>query len=329
MGVLANGAWTTDDNYFQGGDRTGRFQRSKTLFRNWVTADGAPGPTGEGGFKAESDRYHLYVSYACPWANRTLIFRALKNLEEVIGLSVVDHFMGNDGWTFLDRDGSIPDSVNHAEFLHQIYTLSKPDYSGRVTVPVLWDRERQVIVSNESADIIRMFDAEFDAFTDARIDCYPERFQETIDTINDRVYHSVNNGVYRAGFAGSQAAYEEAFVSLFETLDELENTLSRSRYPVGSPRPTEADWRLFTTLIRFDSVYYVHFKCNLRQIEDYPNLSNYMRDLYQTPKVAQTVNMHHIKHHYYGSHESLNPGRIVPLGPDLDFHVPHDRDRLT
>jgi len=328
MGLLVDGVWTTDDDYFKG-DKSGHFQRNRTSFRNWVTPDGEAGPTGDGGFKAEPGRYHLYVSYACPWAHRTLILRALKNLEDVISLSVVDYHLGENGWFFSERDGAIPDSVNGAEFLHQVYAKAKADYTGRVTVPVLWDRETDTIVSNESAEIIRMLDTAFDSFTDVRIDAYPEASRTEIDEINARIYRFVNNGVYRCGFAGTQEAYNDAFRSLFETLDGVEERLAQHRYLVGSPRPTEADWRLFTTLVRFDPVYYVHFKCNQRRIADYPNLSNYLRDLYQTPKVSETVNMHHIKQHYYGSHDVINPRLIVPLGPELDYGAPHDRERLN
>lgn len=328
MGLLVDGVWTSDDDYFKG-DRKGRFQRNRTTFRNWVTPDGAPGPTGDGGFKAEPGRYHLYVSFACPWAHRTLIFRALKKLQDAVSLSVVDYHLGKDGWFFSERDGAIPDSVNGLEFLHQVYAKARPDYTGRVTVPVLWDRETGTIVSNESADIIRMLDSAFDAFSGANANGYPEAFRQAIDEINTRVYRNVNNGVYRCGFAGTQEAYEEAFRPLFETLDHLEERLSRSRYLVGSPSPTEADWRLFTTLVRFDPVYYVHFKCNKHRIADYANLSNYVRDLYQIAGVADTVNMHHIKQHYYGSHDVINPRRIVPLGPEINLSAPHNRERLS
>lgn len=328
MGLLVDGNWTTDDDYFKG-DKSGSFQRNQTTFRNWVTTDGSPGPTGEGGFRAEPGRYHLYVSLACPWAHRTLIFRALKNLEDAISVSVVDPLMRENGWTFSTRNGAIPDSINEADYLYQVYATADGDYTGRVTVPVLWDRQRDTIVSNESADIIRMLDTAFDAFTDARIGGYPEPLRAEIDAINDKVYRNVNNGVYRCGFARTQGAYEKAFADLFATLDELEERLTGQRYLVGSDHPTEADWRLFTTLVRFDAVYYVHFKCNLRRIVDYPNLSNYVRDLFQTPKIADTVNMDHIKQHYYGSHDMLNPRLIVPVGPELDFTAPHDRERLS
>jgi putative glutathione S-transferase len=292
-----------------------------------VTPDGAAGPSGEDGFKAEPGRYHLYVSYACPWAHRTLILRTLKKLEDVISFSVVHHFMGENGWTFLAEDGATGDALYGSDFLHQIYTRADPAYSGRVTVPVLWDKQRQTIVSNESAEIIRMLNSAFDEWGDATRDFYPKPLRAGIDAVNELVYPAINNGVYRAGFATTQAAYEEAFDALFAALDEMELRLSRGRYLLGD-RMTEADWRLFTTLVRFDPVYVGHFKCNLRRIADYPNLSNYLRDLYQTPGVAETVNMHHIKSHYYGSHATINPTRIVPKGPDLDYSAPHDRDRF-
>ncbi|WP_461308180.1 glutathione S-transferase family protein, partial [Albidovulum sp.] len=289
--------------------------------------DGAPGPTGTGGFAAEPGRYHLYVSLACPWAHRTLIFRRLKGLETMISLSVVHWHMGEQGWTFAAGEGVIPDSVNGARFLHEVYTRAAPDYSGRVTVPVLWDRRTATIVSNESAEIIRMFNSAFDAVGAAQGDYYPQELRPEIDALNARIYDSVNNGVYKAGFATTQAAYEEAVQPLFATLDWLEARLATRRYLTGGTL-TEADWRLFTTLIRFDPVYVGHFKCNLRRIADYPNLSGYLRDLYQRPGIAGTVDLHHIKHHYYGSHRSINPTGIVPAGPVLDLSLPHDRARL-
>ncbi|MDW6022272.1 glutathione S-transferase family protein [Mesorhizobium sp. BAC0120] len=326
MGLLVEGNW--QDKWYATSDTGGRFVRQESPFRNWVTPDGAPGPTGKGGFKAEAGRYHLYVSYACPWAHRTLIFRALKRLTNVISVSVVHHFMGKDGWTFRTEDGATGDTLYGLQFLHQIYTRAEPAYSGRVTVPVLWDRKLETIVSNESSEIIRMLNSAFDEWGDASLDFYPERLRGEIDRINALVYPSVNNGVYRAGFATTQVAYEEAFRELFATLEMLEERLARQRYLVGG-RITEADWRLFTTLVRFDPVYVGHFKCNLRRIADYPNLSNYLRDLYQVPGVAETVNLHHIKMHYYRSHATVNPTRIVPLGPELDYSAPHDRDRFA
>ena len=325
MGLLQNGVWR--DQWYETKASKGRFIRSESLFRNWVTEDGSAGPTGVGGFKAEPGRYHLYVSHACPWAHRTMIFRALKGLEDKISVSIVNWFMGEDGWTFDEADGVIADPINDAAFMYQIYTAANPEYSGRVTVPVLWDKETHTIVSNESAEIIRMFNSAFDQVGASGGDFYPAALRAAIDPVNDRIYETVNNGVYKTGFATSQEAYEEAVIPLFETLDWLEDRLAHRRYLLG-PDITEADWRLFTTLIRFDPVYVGHFKCNLKRITDYPNLSNYVRDLFQQPGVAATVNIHHIKSHYYGSHESINPSRIVPLGPTIDYTQTHDRDRL-
>ena len=325
MGLLQNGVWR--DQWYETKASKGRFIRSESLFRNWVTEDGSAGPTGVGGFKAEPGRYHLYVSHACPWAHRTMIFRALKGLEDKISVSIVNWFMGEDGWTFDEADGVIADPINDAAFMYQIYTAANPEYSGRVTVPVLWDKETHTIVSNESAEIIRMFNSAFDQVGASGGDFYPAALRAAIDPVNDRIYETVNNGVYKTGFATSQEAYEEAVIPLFETLDWLEDRLAHQRYLLG-PDITEADWRLFTTLIRFDPVYVGHFKCNLKRITDYPNLSNYVPDLFQQPGVAATVNIHHIKSHYYGSHESINPSRIVPLGPTIDYAQTHDRDRL-
>lgn len=322
MGLLQEGKWV--DQWYDTKSTNGRFVRKAPQFRNWVTADGAAGPSGKGGFKAEPGRYHLYVSLACPWAHRTLIVRALKGLEKMISVSVVHWYMAENGWTFDVGDSVVPDTVNGAQFLHQVYTKAKPDYSGRVTVPVLWDRQTKTIVSNESPEIIRMFNAAFDEVGAVQGDYYPEHLRSEIDALNDRIYTTVNNGVYRCGFATTQAAYEEAITPLFDTLDWLEDILSRKRYLTGG-QITEADWRLFTTLIRFDPVYVGHFKCNIRRIADYPNLSNYLRDLYQQPGIARTVNMEHIKRHYYESHTSINPSRVVPLGPDIDFSIPHNR----
>jgi putative glutathione S-transferase len=322
MGLLVHGKW--EDRWYDTEGHEGHFKRSAAQFRNWVTADGSPGPSGRGGFKAEPGRYHLYVSLACPWANRTLIFRHLKGLEEMISLSVVHWLMKEHGWTFDDGEGVIPDPFHEAKYMHQVYTAALPDYSGRVTVPVLWDKQENTIVSNESAEIIRMFNSAFDAVGAKPGDYYPEDLRKEIDEINERIYDDVNNGVYKAGFATSQSAYEEAVVPLFETLDWLEDRLSRGRYLFGD-RLTEADWRLFTTLVRFDAVYVGHFKCNLRRIADYPNLMAYTRDLYQHEGVAETVDMHHIKHHYYASHDMINPTGVVPAGPILDFLAPHGR----
>ncbi len=326
MGLLVDGKW--QDKWYSTAETGGKFVRSESRFRNWVTRDGSAGPSGEAGFRAEPGRYHLYVSYACPWAHRTLIFRALKKLDDAISVSVVHHFMGADGWTFRAEDGATGDTLYGLDFLHQVYTKADPAYSGRVTVPVLWDRQRETIVSNESSEIIRMLNAAFDEWADASLDLYPEPLRAEIDAINAVIYPAVNNGVYRAGFATTQAAYDEAFGELFTTLDMLEDRLGRQRYLAGD-RLTEADWRLFTTLVRFDPVYVGHFKCNLRRIADYPNLSNYLRELYQVPGVAETVNMRHIKAHYYGSHTTINPTGIVPLGPELDYSAPHDRGRFA
>ncbi|WP_011581519.1 MULTISPECIES: glutathione S-transferase family protein [Chelativorans] len=326
MGLLVEGAW--QDKWYDTSKTGGRFERSKSQFRDWVTRDGRPAEGRTRSFKAEPGRYHLYVSYACPWAHRTLIFRKLKKLEDAISFSVVHHFMGENGWTFKNEDGATGDDLYGLDYLHQIYTKADPHYSGRVTVPVLWDRKTETIVSNESAEIIRMLNSAFDEWGDASLDFYPESLRSEIDTVNELVYANINNGVYRAGFATTQEAYEEAFRQLFETLDVMEGRLSRHRYLLRD-RLTEADWRLFTTLVRFDPVYHGHFKCNLRRIADYPNLSNYLRELYQMPGVAETVNMLHIKAHYYGSHRTINPTGVVPLGPELDFAVPHDRERFA
>ncbi len=326
MGLLVDGVWK--DQWYDTEENGGKFVRSDAGFRNWVTPDGSAGPTGDSGFEAESGRYHLYISHACPWANRAAIFRRLKGLEDVISESVVDHFMGDEGWTFGEKGGEeTVDPVHGFSRLHQVYTAAKADYSGRVTVPVLWDRKRETIVSNESSEIIRMFDSAFAALTGSDTDHYPHALRDAIDEVNERVYHTVNNGVYKCGFATTQDAYEEAFHPLFETLDWLEERLSGQRYLVGDTI-TEADWRLFTTLVRFDPVYVGHFKCNRQRIADYPNLSNYTRELYQWPGVAETIHMDHIKAHYYASHETINPTRIVPVGPDIDYTQPHDRARL-
>jgi putative glutathione S-transferase len=302
----------------------GDFIRSESSFRNWVTVDGRPGPSGEGGFQAAPRRYHLYVSYACPWAHRTLIFRKLKGLEQVISVSVVHPLMPAESWVFGDYPGATPDHVHGFGKLHQLYEQSAPGFDGLVTVPVLYDKQRQVIVNNESSEIIRMFNRAFDQWGRTDIDFYPEQLRSEIDEINAVVYENVNNGVYRAGFAGTQSAYETAFDRLFETLDELETRLSAQRYLVGDSL-TEADWRLFTTLVRFDAVYHGHFKCNRQRLVDYPNLWAYTRELYQMPGVSETVNMDHIKLHYYGSHRGINPTGIVPKGPELDFWAPHGR----
>ena len=325
MGLLVDGKWT--DQWYDTKKSGGKFVRSETSFRNWITADGSPGPKGEGGFAAEAGRYHLYISHACPWAHRTMIFRKLKKLEDALSVSVVDWFMGENGWEFSERDGAIPDPIHHADYLWQVYTAAKSDYSGRVTVPVLWDKQRGTIVNNESAEIIRMLNSAFNAIGDPSLDFYPERLRPEIDAINERVYHTVNNGVYKCGFATSQEAYDDAFAELFDSLDWLEELLGKRRYVAGEVI-TEADWRLFTTLVRFDPVYVGHFKCDRRRIRDYPNLSNYARELYQIPGVADTVDLHHIRNHYYRSHESVNPHRILSGGPEFDLDRAHNRNKL-
>lgn len=326
MGLLVDGVWK--EQWYDTGASGGRFVRADSTFRNWVTPDGGPGPSGVGGFTATPDRYHLYVSLACPWAHRTLILRKLKKLEDAISVSVVSPHMGNAGWTFNESEGSTGDAVNGAATLADIYRLADARFTGRVTVPVLWDKTRRTIVNNESAEIIRMLNSAFDAFTDARADFYPPELRAEIDAVNAFVYQTINNGVYRAGFATSQAAYEEAFLALFDALDTIDARLASQRYLIGSAI-TEADIRLFTTLVRFDAVYVGHFKCNLRRIADYPNLSHFLRDLYQSPGFGETVNFDHIKRHYYGSHRQINPTGIVPLGPALDFVAAHDRGRFT
>lgn len=315
------------ENWLESEQEAGAFVRKDSQFRNWITVDGQPGPSGEGGFPAETDRYHLYVSYACPWAHRTLMFRALKGLKDIITVSVVHPDMGDAGWKFADYPGATNDQPNGFDFLHQAYTLASPDYSGIITVPVLWDKQRRIIVNNESSEIIRMFNNAFNGITGNKTDYYPEELRDEIDSINEQIYHAFNNGVYRCGFATTQSTYEKAFDELFETLDTLEQRLSTQRYLAGS-QITEADWRLLPTLLRFDPVYVGHFKCNLRRIADYPQLSNYLRDLYQHPGIAETFNLDHIKRHYYVSHESINPTRIVPKGPELNYTAAHDRDRL-
>ncbi|WP_105258066.1 glutathione S-transferase family protein [Pseudoalteromonas sp. T1lg88] len=322
MGLLVQGQWR--DQWYDTESSQGEFNREAAQLRNWVTAEGEAGPSGEAGFKAQKGRYHLYVSLACPWAHRTLIFRKLKGLENYIGVSVVSPDMLSNGWTFNQGEGSSGDALFASEFMHQIYTRNKADYSGRVTVPVLWDKQTNRIVSNESAEIIRMFNSAFNALTGDEQDFYPQELRSEIDEINAFVYENINNGVYRAGFATTQRAYEQAFDALFKALDHLELRLSKQRYLVGN-RLTEADWRLFTTLIRFDAVYFGHFKCNLRSIESYPNLSQYVRELYQHPGVADTTDFNHIKRHYYFSHGQINPTRVVPKGPRLDFTRPHNR----
>ncbi|WP_223416603.1 MULTISPECIES: glutathione S-transferase family protein [unclassified Pseudomonas] len=325
MGLLVEGRW--HDQWYES-SKDGAFQREQAQRRNWLTADGTPGPTGVGGFAADAGRYHLYVSLACPWAHRTLILRKLKGLESLIDVSVVSWLMLENGWTFDKHFGSTGDKLDHFNFMHQRYTADTADYTGRVTVPVLWDKQQNRIVNNESAEIIRMFNGAFDDLTGNDLDFYPAPLRSEIDALNERIYPAVNNGVYRAGFATSQTAYEEAFDGLFAELDRLEQLLDANRYLVGEYL-TEADIRLFTTLIRFDAVYHGHFKCNLRRIADYPNLSNWLREIYQWPGIAETVDFQHIKNHYYGSHKTINPTGVVPKGPEQDFTVAHDRARLS
>ncbi|MBM3603202.1 MAG: glutathione S-transferase family protein [Alphaproteobacteria bacterium] len=323
MGQLVNGVWK--DEWYDTDSTGGEFRRDTSKFRNWVTADGSPGPTGEGGFKAESGRYHLYVSHACPWAHRTMIFRALKDLTDHIEVSVVHPEMLKDGWEFrTDFDGATGDRQFGFDFLREVYLKAKPDASGRVTVPVLWDRTTEQIVSNESADIIRMFNSAFDGLTGNDDDYWPEDLRGRIDEVNDRIYDTVNNGVYKAGFATSQEAYDKAVEPLFDSLDWIEGLLSENRYLTGD-RITEADWRLFTTILRFDPVYHTHFKCNRRRIVDLPNLWGWARELYQWPGIAGTVHVDHFVRHYYFSHDMINPNRIIPIGPDTDWTVPHGR----
>ena len=326
MGMLVEGVWK--DVWYDTKATKGHFKRSESQFRNWITADGSAGPSGEAGFKAEAGRYHLYVSLACPWAHRTLIFRKLKKLEDLITVSVVDPLMLENGWEFKGENGGTVDHLFGSRALWQVYAKADPSYSGRVTVPVLWDKQQNRMVSNESAEIIRMFNSAFDGLTGSKDDFYPERLRGEIDELNALIYDTVNNGVYKAGFATTQEAYDGAVAKLFETLDTLEDRLGAHRYLVGDTI-TEADWRLFTTLVRFDPVYVGHFKCNIRRIADYPNLSGYLRELYQWPGVEETVNLRHIKEHYYRSHKTINPTGIMPVGPDLDLDAPHGRNRLA
>jgi len=325
MGLLVDGQW--QDKWYDTKASEGRFEREDAGFRNWVTADGSAGPSGIGGFKAEPNRYHLYVSLACPWAHRTTIYRKLKGLEDMISLSIVHPFMGDKGWTFAEGAGVIADPIVNASYLYEVYIAAKPDYTGRVTVPVLWDKKTNSIVSNESSEIIRMFNSAFDEVGATAVNFLPAELLAEIDTVNEFVYSAVNNGVYKAGFATTEAAYKEAVITLFDALDTLEARLVDQRYLLGNTI-TEADWRLFTTLVRFDAVYVGHFKCNIRRIVDYPNLWGYLRDLYQVPGIAETVSIEHIKGHYYTSHANINPTRIIPIGPLLDFNEPYDRAHL-
>lgn len=326
MGLLVEGKWQNewDDTKSSGG----RFERKAPSFRNWVTKDGSAGPSGISGFKAEPNRYHLYVSLACPWAHRTIIYRKLKGLEGMISMSVVNAFMGDEGWTFAPGEGVVADPILNATNVHEIYTAAQADYTGRVTVPILWDKKTHTIVSNESPEIIRMFNSAFDDVGAIPGDFSPPELLAEIDELNEFIYPTINNGVYRAGFATTQEAYDEAVVEVFNALDTLEARLENRRYLTGNTI-TEADWRLFTTLVRFDAVYVGHFKCNLRRIVDYPNIWAYLRDLYQVPGIEETVAMDYIKAHYYGSHETINPKRILPVGPYIDFNAPHAREQLS
>jgi len=322
MGLLVDGKW--QDKWYDTKSTGGKFKRTASQFRSWITSDGSPGPTGEGGFVAEPGRYHLYISYACPWAHRTMIFRTLKGLEEMITFSSVDWFMGDRGWTFKSDESVVKDPLFNFEYAYEIYTQADKNYTGRVTVPILWDKQNSTVVSNESSEIIRMFNSAFDGVGAKAGDYYPETLRDEIDQVNDRIYNTVNNGVYKCGFATTQAAYEEALHPSFESLDWVEKRLSTQRYLMGN-KLTEADWRLFTTLVRFDPVYVSHFKCNICRIVDYPNIWEYVRELYQMPEISETVDFSHIKQHYYKSHETINPTRIVPVGPQVDFMAPHGR----
>lgn len=319
LGILANGKWISEREQE---DKQGKFIRPSTTFRNSITADGSSG------FKAEPGRYHLYISWACPWAHRTVIMRQLKGLEDVISLSVVAPEIEQNSWEFSDEPGCIPDTVNNTRYLWEVYLKADPNYSGRVTVPVLWDKKTNTIVNNESREIIRIFDAQFNAFARKDLNFYPKDLQTIIDETIDSIYQPINNGVYRSGFATTQSAYEESVTELFAALDHWEEVLEEQRYLCGD-FITEADWCMFTTLFRFDAVYYVHFKCNLRRIVDYPNLWNYLKDLYQQPGVKETCNLDHIKRHYYKSHPKVNPTRIVPKGPIINFNEPHNRSKLS
>jgi len=318
MGLLVDGEW--HDQWYDTDKTGGRFIRSDSQYRNWITPDGSPGPTGEGGFKAEPNRYHLYISYACPWASRAMIMRSLKGLEDIISVSVVNPLMAEHGWTFDPAPGVVKDPVMDANYLHQIYTKNDPDYSGRVTVPVLWDLRQEQIVNNESADIIRMFNSAFEGLGSSDYDYVPDEFSDAIDEVNEEIYETVNNGVYKTGFATEQDVYEEEVTKLFDELDKIDDHLETNEFLVGD-QVTEADWRLFTTLVRFDSVYYGHFKCNIKRLVDYDNLWRYTRELYNWPGVKKTVDFDHIKEHYYRSHETINPNGIVPKGPEIDWSL--------
>ena len=326
MGLLVEGQW--QNQWYDTKSTGGSFERKASSFRNWVTTDGSAGPSGVGGFKAEPNRYHLYVSLACPWAHRTIIYRKLKGLEDMISMSVVNPIMRDEGWTFNAGEGVIADPIFNVTHLYDIYTAAQADYTGRVTVPILWDKTTNTIVSNESSEIIRMFNSAFDEVGAVAGDFSPSELLAEIDALNEYIYPAINNGVYRAGFATTQDAYDNAVIELFNALDVLEVRLDNRRYLTGSTI-TEADWRLFTTLVRFDSVYVGHFKCNLHRIVDYPNLWGYLRDLYQVAGIAETVHIPYTKMHYYGSHDTINPTHIVPIGPEIDFNAPHGRERLS
>ena len=323
MGMLINGELA--NSWLDKEIEEGEFKRMESFFRHWITADGKAGPTGNAGFKAEADRYHLYVSEACPWAHRTVIFRKLKKLENIIGISYVEADMLDDGWTF-STSGKYQDDLYGFRYAYELYQKADSNFTGQITVPILWDKKTKTIVNNESSEIIRMLNTAFNAFTDNKTNYYPEELQKQINIINQPIYENINNGVYRCGFANTQEAYEKAFARLFKQLDATEELLSTQRYLLGE-RITEADWRLFTTLVRFDAVYVGHFKCNLKHISDYPNLSNYLRELYQIPGIAETVDINYIKRHYYYSHTSINPTQIIPKGPLIDFTAPHNRQR--
>lgn len=326
MSLLVNGKMQA--NWFEKETENGAFARMESTFRNWVTIDGAAGPSGEAGFKAEANRYHLYVSYACPWAHRTLIFRKLKKLDDVISVSIVDPRMSDKGWSFDDFPDATSDEVNGADYLYQNYVKAQNNFTGIVTVPVLWDKQQQTIVNNESSEIIRMLNSAFNEWGDTQVDLYPAQLQHEIDLVNARIYDGINNGVYKCGFATTQQAYDTAYQSLFSALDEIEERLTKQRFLAGG-QITEADWRLFVTLVRFDAVYYSLFKCNKQHIDNYPALSHYLRELYQWPGIKETVNMNHIKTHYYYSLTQINPTQIIPQGPILDYLRPHNRNEIT
>ncbi len=322
MGRLENGVWI--DQWHNTKETKGRYVRKPSIFRNWITVDGEAGPTGKGGFLAEKDRYHLYISWACPWAHRTLIFRAIKGLENMVSISAVNAIMRSKGWTFDNGYGVIPDNINHSRYLYEVYLKEDNSYSGRVTVPLLWDKKTSTIVNNESADIIRMFNSAFDNIGAKEGDYYPDNLADKIDNMNDFIYQNINNGVYRSGFATTQDAYDEAIETLFSGLDKLDHILSKQRYLTGNII-TEADWRLLPTLLRFDSVYHGHFKCNKRKLKEYDNLFNYTKELYQFPGISDTYDDKYSKEHYYGSHETINPSGVIAHGPEFEFDQHHNR----